>query len=98
MNPNLPHVQGFLVQGNLDRASRFALTAEKKVICQVDNFEGVVLCFMAACYVFMFEYPPSVQSVCTYLQRCLLEIHDGRKLPVSLIRFINKIEEKKVEG
>jgi hypothetical protein len=86
-----------LVQGTLEYPGNMALVAEKSVVCNVSTLEDGVLCFMAACYIFMFEYPPSIRGACTYLQRCCLDIHDGKKLPATVITFINKLEEKKVQ-
>jgi hypothetical protein len=43
---------------------------------------------MAVNYVFMFEYA----GICLFLQKCVLNINDGKKLPASVISFVNKLD------
>ena len=51
------------------------------------------LAFLATYYVFMFNYPPGLTNFYFFLQKCILHIQDGKKLPSSLISFVNSIHE-----
>ena len=65
---------------------------KNKVICKVDGglVEGA-LRLMAVNYVFMFNYPPGLNLFCLYLQKCVMQIKDGKKLPSTVISFLNKL-------
>jgi hypothetical protein len=83
-----------IIKGSLEAPSEVMVAAEKKVVCQImdRNVLNAYVCFMAICYVFMFNYPPSIKNFCLYLQKCVLQIRDGTKLPTSIISFINDID------
>ena len=51
------------------------------------------LALLATYYVFLFNYPPGLTNFYLFLQKCILQIHDGKKLPSSLISFVNSIHE-----
>ena len=85
--------------GQFDCQGEIAVTAEHSIITYAANLEDGILLFIACCYIFMFEYLPSIKQVCIYIQiyiqRCFLKIHDGQKLPASIINFINKLDNLK---
>lgn len=82
-----------IIMGSQEAPSEVMVAAEKQVICQIMDKKvlNAYVCFMAICYVFMFHYPPSIKNFCLYLQKCVLQIRDGKKLPTSIISFINDI-------
>ena len=51
------------------------------------------LALLATYYVFMFNYPPGLTNFYLFLQKCILQIQDGKKFPSSLISFVNYIHE-----
>ena len=51
------------------------------------------LALLATYYVFMFNYPPGLTNFYLFLQKCILHIQDGKKLPSSLISFVNSVHE-----
>ena len=82
-----------IVKGSLGAPCQIMITAEKQMVCQI--MDRIVLnahvCFMAICYVFMFTYPPPIKNFCLYLQKCVLQIKEGKKLPTCM-SFINDID------
>ena len=83
-----------VVKGTLDAPCEIAITAEKQVICVVHGgLLDATLTFMAVCYVFMFHYLPCAKNLCTCLQKCMLQISDGKKLPTTVISFVNNIDQ-----
>ena len=82
-----------LVKGKIQDINEKAVVAEKMVICTIQGlFVDTVLVYMAVNYVFMFEYPIGFSHFCLFLQKCVLQIHDGKKLPASVLDFINKLD------
>ena len=51
------------------------------------------LALLATYYVFMFNYLPGLTNFYLFLQKCILHIQDGKKLPSSLISFVNSVHE-----
>ena len=51
------------------------------------------LAFLPTYYVLMFNYPPGLTNFYLFLQKCILQIQDDKKLPSSLISFVNSIHE-----
>ena len=82
-----------LVKGEIQDLNETAVVAEKMVICTLQGMllDAVVL-YMAVNYVFMFEFPIGFNHFCLFLQKCVLHIHDGKKLPSSILEFINKLD------
>ena len=81
--------------GELDAPLQVAVVAEKEVICNVDSVslvDGFVV-YMATCYVFMFPYPPASRNVCYYIQKSILDIQDGKKIPTTLVTFLNDLDK-----
>ena len=83
-----------ILNNRLDVPSQVMVAAEKQIVSQImdKNVLNAHLCFKAICYVFMFKYPLSIKNFCLYLQKCVLQIRDGKKLPTFLISFINDID------
>ena len=42
--------------------------------------------------VLMHEYPASLNNVFAYLQKCIFQLPDGRKLPTPVITFVNSLD------
>ena len=82
-----------VAKGGLEGMLSSSIVAEKQVLFEVDGgmLEATMHSF-ATYYVFMFEYPPSLNNFFTYLQKCIFNIPDSRKLPTSIITFVNELE------
>ena len=52
---------------------------------------NATMAWFATYYVFMFEYPASLNNFFTYLQK-YFRIPDARKLPTSVIMFVNALD------
>lgn len=93
-----------IVRGRLEEPTEIMITAENQPICKVnDCSKGMTIVdayvlFMAVCYVFMFHYPPPVKNFCLYLQKCILQIKDNKKLPTNIINFVNDIDRFASQG
>ena len=66
------------------------------------NFRGnlleATLGLLASNYVFMYNYLPSLNIFFLYLQKSILKISDGKKLPSSVITFVNEIDSLPKKG
>jgi hypothetical protein len=85
-----------VIRGTIEAPTDVMVAADKQMVCKVGGSEKIFnaySCFMAVCYVFMFNYPPSVKNFCLYLQKCILQIRDGKKLPTNVISFVNDIDQ-----
>lgn len=85
----------FLIcKGSLESHDRIYLVADKHIIC---DFEGSLvesaLALLAGYYVFMFNYPAGLTNFFLFLQKCILHIQDGKKLPASVISLVNSFHE-----
>lgn len=84
-----------VVKGELKGLQDFtqvAIIAEKQVLCKVNGgLVDAAIGLMAAYYVFMFKYAGTLNHFCLFLQKCVLQIQDGKKLPASVITFVNKL-------
>ena len=70
-----------------------AIVAEMMVLFTFQaRLAEAAVTFMATNYVFMFQYPGSLNNFCLLLQKCILSINDGKKLPASVISFVNKLD------
>lgn len=47
---------------------------------------------MACYYVFLYDYPSGLNNFYLYLQKCILQLQDGKKLPSTVINFVNDID------
>ena len=82
-----------LVEGSLKERKGIHIVAEKQVVCSVEegSLVDTTLCLLAVYYVFMYNYPTGLNNFYLYLQKCVLNIHDCRKLPSSVIAFFNDL-------
>jgi hypothetical protein len=81
LNPRLPsHLVGVIAE------SMVLFTLQRRL---VDATVG----FMASIYVFMFKYPTKLNNFCLFLQKCVFNISDGRRLPASVITLVNYIDK-----
>ena len=81
-----------LEKKNIQDINEKAIVAEKMVICNIQGLlVDAVVVYMAVNYVFMFEYLIGFNHFCLFLQKCILHIHDGKKLP-TFLDFINKLD------
>ena len=70
------------------------IAAERTVLFEVES-RGMVeamLALLATYYVFMFEYPQTLNNFYLYLQKWVLNIQDGKKLPAAVINFVNDLD------
>ena len=75
------------------------LAADKQIICSFEaSLVESALALLATYYVFMFNYPPGLANFFLYLQKCILQIQDGKKLPCSIISFVNSVHELQCTG
>ena len=84
------------MKGCIEKFSQILLVAESQIICEING--GIVeamLGFMAASYVLMFRYPPFLNNFGIFMQKRVLKINDGMKLPASVIPFSSKLEDFK---
>lgn len=80
----------------MEEFSQILLVAESQIICEIDGgIVEAVLGFMAASYVFMFRYTPFLNNFCIFMQKRVLKINDGMKLPASVIAFSSKLADFK---
>ena len=95
---------GIIVRGRLEEPTEIMITAENQPICKINaGSKGLTIVdayvlFMAVCYVFMFHYPPPVKNLCLYLQKCILQIRDNKKLPINVIKFVNDVDRFASQG
>jgi hypothetical protein len=86
-----PHL--LAIGGNITTINNLYIIASKQVVCEVPcgQLLDAVLGMVGIFYVFMFNYPPGLTTFYIFLQKCILSINDGRKLPSSIITLINTI-------
>ena len=86
-----------LVKGsieNFDDSHEIAIVAETMVLYTFQRrLVDAAVAFMATNYVFMLKYPGSLNNFCLFLQKCVLNINDGKKLPASVITLVNKLDK-----
>ena len=82
---------GIIVKGAL-KDFKVAIIAEKQVLCEfTGGLVDATIGYMAAHYVFMFKYACSLNNFCLFLQKCVFQIQDCKRLPSTVISFVNKI-------
>ena len=83
-----------IMEGRLEASpSQFHLAADKQIICSfTSSLVDATLGLLGSYYVFMFNYPACLNNFYLYLQKCVLQINDGRKLPSSVITLVNEID------
>ena len=85
----------FLIfMGTLASPGKIYIAADKQIICSFDvSLVEAALALLATYYVFMYNYPPGLANFYSYIQKCILHISDGKKLPSSLMSFVNSLHE-----
>jgi len=79
--------------GTLDSPGDVHIAAEKELLCTFSNsLVNATLALLATYYVFMFSYPPGLNNFFLYLQKCILQVQDGRKLPSTVIALVNSLD------
>ena len=69
------------------------LAADKQLLCLfTSSLVKATLGLLSCYYVFMFNNPAGLKNIFLYLQKCILQIHDGKKLLASVITFVNEID------
>lgn len=82
-----------IVEGNIDSPAEIHLAAENQLLCSFSGSLVEAACgLLASYYVFMFNYPSGLKNLFLYLQKCILNVHDGQKLPGSVITLVNEID------
>ena len=81
-----------VVKGSIQNCKEMAIVAEMIPFTFQAGLAEAAVTFMATNYVFMFQYPGSLNNFCLFLQKCILSINDGKKLPASVISFVNKLD------
>ena len=71
-----------IMEESLETSSnQFHLTAEKQIICSLtSSLLEATLGLLGSHYVFMFKYPACTSNLYLYLQKCALQITDGRNV------------------
>ena len=82
-----------VVKGGLEGMLSSSIVADRQVLFEMDGgMMDATVALFATYYVFMYEYPASLNNLFTYLQKCIFQIPDGRKLPTSVITFVNALD------
>ena len=85
----------FLIfMGALASQGKIYIAADKQIICSFEvSLVEAALALLATYCVFMYNYPPGLANFYSYIQKCILHISDGKKLPASLMSFVNSLHE-----
>ena len=85
----------FLIfMGALASQGKIYIAADKQIICSFEvSLVEAALALLATYCVFMYNYPPGLAKFYSYIQKCILHISDGKKLPSSLMSFVNSLHE-----
>ena len=86
----------FLIfMGTLALPGKIYIPADKQIICSFEvSLVEAALALLATYCVFMYDYPPGLANFYSYIQKCILHISDdGKKLPSSLMSFVNSLHE-----
>ena len=85
----------FLIfMGALASQGKIYIAADKQIICSFEvSLVEAALALLATYCVFMYNYPPGLAKFYSYIQKCILHISDGKKLPASLMSFVNSLHE-----
>jgi hypothetical protein len=82
-----------VVKGGLEGMLSSSIVADRQVLFEVDGgMMDATMALFATYYEFMYEYPASLNNLFTYLQKCIFQIPDARKLPTSVITFVNALD------
>ena len=85
----------FLIfMGALASQGKIYIAADKQIICSFEvSLVEAALALLATYCVFMYNYPPGLAKFYSYIQKCILHISDGKKLPASLMSFVNSLHK-----
>ena len=84
----------FIFMGALASPGKIYIAADKQIICSFEvSLVEAALALLATYCVFMYNYPPGLAKFYSYIQKCILHISDGKKLPASLMSFVNSLHE-----
>lgn len=85
----------FLIfMGALASQGKIYIAADKQIICSFEvSLVEAALALLATYCVFMYNSPPGLAKFYSYIQKCILHISDGKKLPASLMSFVNSLHE-----
>ena len=85
----------FLIfMGALASQGKIYIAVYKQIICSFEvSLVEAALALLATYCVFMYNYPPGLAKFYSYIQKCILHISDGKKLPASLMSFVNSLHE-----
>ena len=85
----------FLIfMGTLALPGKIYIAADKQTICSFEvSLVEAALALLATYCVFMYNCPPGLANFYSYIQKCILHISDGKKLPCSLMSFVNSLHE-----
>ena len=73
--------------------------AEEQLLCScTGSLVEATLGLMAVYYVFMFNYTAGLNNFCLYLQRCVLQTNDGKRLSSTIISLVNNIDSMSKSG
>ena len=88
----------FLIfMGTLALPGKIYIAVDKQTICSFEvSLVEAALALLATYCVFMYNYPPGLANFYSYIQKCILHISDGKKLPCSLMSFVNSLHELQV--
>lgn len=82
-----------VVNGKFEAMMSSSIVADGEVLFEVDGgMMNATMALFATYYVFMYEYPVSLNNLFIYLQKCIFQIQDARKLPTAVITFVNTID------
>ena len=83
-----------ILKGRLDSHDQeLHLAADKQLLCSfTGSLVEATLGLLSSYYVFMYNYPAGLKNIFLYLQKCIMQIHDGKRLPTSVITFVNEID------
>ena len=83
-----------IFMGALASQGKIYIAADKQIICSFEvSLVEAALALVATYCVFMYNYPPGLAKFYSYIQKCILHISDGKKLPPSLMSFVNSLHE-----
>ena len=83
-----------IIKGDCRTPEEVVIAAERTVLFSVERPDRIIdatLALLATYYVFMFEYPQSLKNFYLYLQKCILNIQDSKKLPAVVVNFVNNL-------
>ena len=85
------------MKGALSEQPCLYLVADRQILCEVNGgLADATIGLMAVFYVFMYEYPGGLSNYYLYLQHCVIQIRDGRKLPVTVMSLVEELDKHNI--